>query len=405
VTLFDLFPGVGHAEVFARAAESHDPGLIVELLPFLTSPYAREAALAVESIIQHCAPEGAVDLDDVCRTSSWGLAAPVWDAALRTTEGSTPEYPGAVAVATCHASGFLRERALRILSWVDGGFELPFLLIRLNDWVPPVRFAPHWVRCLGLVERVSRGGRATHTWLTSAVDALLRRPGCREAVLLGLEGGTVAARRACMRIAADFEDAVPHLRRALRDPDPAVNHMAAVVLCKVLDGDALREVLAELRRGGPRVRTLGLDTGCDRLPGEARGLLQEALMDPAASVRELARFRWGKLGFGGPGFRGFYREMLAVTTGDRFATALRGLAETGIMEDVPLFLNHVGHRSARVREAAILGLGRCDGQNHTAVLAGAVEDTNLSVSKVARRFARLYLGRQAVPKRRRTQWT
>src|SRR3954447_18043505 len=35
-----------------------------------------------------------------------------------------------------HADGYLREVALRSLNAIHDGSEIPFLLLRLNDWVP-----------------------------------------------------------------------------------------------------------------------------------------------------------------------------------------------------------------------------------------------------------------------------
>ena len=80
-------------------------------------------------------------------------------------------------------------------------------------------------------------------------------------------------------------------------------------------------------------------------------------------------------------------------------TALRGLAETGTVEDVPIFIAYGS--DPRAREAAILGLGRCDGQKQVERLVTALADSNQRVVKAARRYARLYLGRGAVPKAQR----
>jgi HEAT repeat protein len=189
------------------------------------------------------------------------------------------------------------------------------------------------------------------------------------------------------------------LRWALRDPDPIASGAAADVLCRSLDGDALREVLAVMQRGNPRARCLALETLCARFPGDAELPLRAALLDPATAVRDLARFRWVKLGLLALDFAEFYREQLAVQKGERFATALRGLAETGTTKDIRVFVQHLSHARAKVREASVLGLGRCDGQNQVELLVKALGDSNLAVTKAARRYAKLYLGRGAVPRR------
>jgi HEAT repeat protein len=200
-------------------------------------------------------------------------------------------------------------------------------------------------------------------------------------------------------IAAALPDGASLLRRALRDPDPIASGTAGEVLCRSLDGDALRKVLAVMQRGTTRTRCLALETLAARFPRDAEPALRAALLDPATAVRELARFRWGKLDLPPLAFATFYREQLAVQRGERFATALRGLAETGTANDVPVFVQHLDHPRARVREAAVLGLGRCDGQNQVERLVKALEDSNHRVTKAAHRYAKLYLGRGAVPRR------
>jgi HEAT repeat protein len=130
-----------------------------------------------------------------------------------------------------------------------------------------------------------------------------------------------------------------------------------------------------------------------------KALVEQAAPEEAASVRELARFMWQKRGLPTFDFAAFYRAELDVQVGDAFVTSLRGLAEMGTSKDVPTFLEYVHHPRAHVREAAILGLGRCDGQNQTELLVRALGDSNLRVAKAAQRYAKLYLGRRAVPKR------
>jgi hypothetical protein len=328
------------------------------------------------------------------------------------------EQPATAAVATCHHSGFVRERAVRALSdHCHDGSELPFLLLRLNDWVPQVRFvaasgvkgrltpsyARHWVRSLGLLDRIQGGRRGDQQWLRVPVEVLLQRDEHRGAIEEGLRTGTLGVRRACVRIAAGTESFGGLLRLALEDADPVTSSRAADELCKVLMGEPLREVLVIMQRGNAKTRALALETACQRFPDQARAAVRAGLLDRATSVRELARFRWQKMRLGDLDFATFYREELALERGEAFVAALRGLAETGTVNDAPTFLKYLGDRRARVREAAVVGLGRCDGQNQSDRLVAALSDPNLGVAKAALRYARLYLGRGVKIPRRSTR--
>ena len=188
--LFDVFrrrdPGLDPAVLqrIADAAARADLRATVELLPFLpppTSPYGEVAARAVESIVRAASPEDVAAFDAWYRERTCsGSPRPSWEnMGMGPLEIWARLHPTTVALATCHRSGFVREKAVEALAECRDGMELPFLLVRLNDWVPRVRFvagktvrarlspdyAAHWVRCHGVLGRVQRGRRSAHDWL------------------------------------------------------------------------------------------------------------------------------------------------------------------------------------------------------------------------------------------------
>jgi len=399
-------------------ASKRDLRVIVELLPFLpppTSPYGDAAALAVKANVEAASPEEVASFDQWYRDRTCsGPPRPSWeDMGVGRIEVWARQHFATVAIATCHRSGFVRQKAVEALAGCPDGIELPFLLVRLNDWVPEVRAAAEealrarlhveharsWVRCLGLLARLRLGGRGQLAAFTASVEALLARAEARPFLEAGLRSGSVGVRRACLRIVAGSPDSADLLRVALRDPDPVTSWNAARVLCKALERDSLREVLTVMQRGNARARCLALETLCERFQGEAEPHLRAGLLDPAAIARELARFKRQKTGLTGLEFATFYREQLDVQRGALFVTALRGLAETGTAGDAPVLAKFVAEPRAAVREAAVLGLGRCDGEKQVERLVAALGDPNLRVVKAAHRYAKLYLGRGAVPKR------
>jgi HEAT repeat protein len=70
-----------------------------------------------------------------------------------------------------------------------------------------------------------------------------------------------------------------------------------------------------------------------------------------------------------------------------------------------VFLEFLHDPNARMRAAAIVGVGRCDGSNHLDNLAAALEDSSSLVRRAALQYARLYLGRGAVHRIRRSSST
>src|SRR6185437_7720312 len=210
-----------------------DLALLVPLLPPARTPLAADAARAVDAILRRAT------LEDIAWLARHRPAMSQW--ALRPADlGSPPdEAPGThaslIALASFHPSGYVRERAVRLLAWRRDGSELPYLLLRVNDWVVPVRvaagsalhariepsYAEHFARCLPLVDDLRGARRAEHRPLTDAVEAFLCTDVAAPAVEEVLRTGTRAQRRACARIMAPR--ATPALLlHAATERDPVV---------------------------------------------------------------------------------------------------------------------------------------------------------------------------------------
>lgn len=108
----------------------------------------------------------------------------------------------------------VRQEAIAWLTSIGTGEELPYLLVRANDWVEPVRraaagairkrlhlsCAPALVEVLLLIFRLESTGRAAHTDLTGAVKALLSDSAAEPAVREGLRSPHREVRRLCRQL-------------------------------------------------------------------------------------------------------------------------------------------------------------------------------------------------------------
>lgn len=272
-----------------------------------------------------------------------------------------------LAVATLHRSGWVRQAALQELANAPRAECLPFVLARLNDWVPAVRdaalrairpylaaaYADRWIAMLDLVEALRRARRADHQSLLAAVDELLRSRDLEPQLLAALRSLDPAVRRGCARMLLR-RPSVGVLQRMSESRDPAVRLMALratladahpddVVLERALGDTALpvrrRAVVEMLRRG--RV---------------GAGRIADTLMfDRSLSIRDLAR-EWLRKHRAELDLAAVYRRAIAEATGRRQRIALLGLGETGGHDDVRVLLPYLDHASAPVRRYAILAL-------------------------------------------------
>ena len=122
----------------ALICQTRDPAAIPDIVPLLLSELTRVLG-----------PAELPWLDQVMREhspyrwsypSAWAELKP---GQLKCLKRFGTESVLALGMASLHFSGNVRDEALRKLSDVQDGTELPFLLMRLNDWVQEVRHTAH----------------------------------------------------------------------------------------------------------------------------------------------------------------------------------------------------------------------------------------------------------------------
>jgi len=201
-----------------------------------------EARSAIRRLFERLPLEQLPALDEALRTGwahveDWYGLKP----SVEKVKGRDPDDFILLALMSSHRSGYVRAEVIHCLGKDSSEMAIPFLLVRLVDWVEPVRRAADlelidklqpqygsiFVQCLGLLERLSEQTRfrpAYREW----VRELLKRPACAEQVTAGLESIQRAVRRACHPIAASNPalNVKSVLDRALVESDVAIRRWA-----------------------------------------------------------------------------------------------------------------------------------------------------------------------------------
>ena len=339
--------------------------------------------------------------DAVRRSYRWyGATRPAWLTmrpsdvkALRRGEAIPTAILGVISF---HGNGFIREAALRVLDHVEGGAELRYLLVRLNDWVPEVReaalravrrrltaeYASAFAFHIGLIVRLLAWGRANHFETLGSIVELLRGPAGWPRLPSILDSANAMSRRFLYRLLMDAESEAGRalIRRALRDSEPLTRLEAMRRLQGAKPGN-LEVLRAALRDKFSPVRLLAARELANADCGESEDTFIELLMDPAASVRALARQRLGTR----IDFARIYQQHLADPMPQRVAAALRGIAEIGDLGSVARVVALVGAADARVAAAALRALAMLDGDNRIADLLDALRSPRLSLVREAAR--------------------
>jgi HEAT repeat protein len=302
-----------------------------------------------------------------------------------------------VGLASSHLSGYVREAAVVELASQNTGRELPFLLIRLNDWVSQVRavaekavrarmepaYAVHFLANISLVLRLRGCGRVDKKFVQDICD-LLRRAECRDVLLAGIKSKDKTVRRNSFQLAAEAEPSsrIAIIHAALADPDAVTRSWAVRHFLPDVSPDELPGVVEQMFKDSfMPVRRDALWFAATKRPDIAKQPLRDALLDNHISMRETARQFLDLAEV--KSVRELYAD--AVKNGNerqRFA-AICGLGETGAATDVPLVLQFLASPLIRIRRAAVYAMGRLDFEGQLERLVTLLSDAKPGVSREA----------------------
>lgn len=392
---------------FEEIGASGDVQIIPELLGFVLSPLVevqKAAAAAIGRLLNVAEAADYVQLDELAR-HAWASASPphsAWRDLRPAGVTRLRELPAGgllVGLASFHNSGYVREAAIQELSSITDGSEIPFLLVRLNDWVETVRaraldavfkravpnYAGHFLENLRLVDRLRACRRESHARVVQAIEALLMQPEAVPQLRERIASNDRWFRRYCFRLARESgtDESFRLLKDSLADPDPIVRLWAARGLLPRASDDALTPLLRTLRHDPfMPVRCEAVNAIATRCPGVAVEELRDALFDPHASVRAAARYHLERRGVAD--FRCVYRGALASGNAGTARVAVAGLGETGKPEDAECLRPFLVATSVGLRKAALRSVAALAGDRFLGELVAALKDDSRGVSATAR---------------------
>ncbi|HEY3853560.1 MAG TPA: hypothetical protein VGO67_04110 [Verrucomicrobiae bacterium] len=312
-----------------------------------------------------------------------------------------PNPTSVIGITSFHGSGYIREAAVKELANNFDGSEMPFLLIRLNDWVSEVRemaetailqrirseYARHFLRNLHLVFRLRSCGRSHDAKIVSGVIALLQEPGLAPILREGTLSTDGWLRRESFKIAlaVKSEHRIALLKEVLSDADPTMRLWAARhVLPQLNDVDLLPVVTGLTQDRSMPIRCEALSVFVQRFPSESPGKLNIALLDASSSVRATARF-WIKTQNPQFNFAEVYRKSLTDCTSKQVRAAILGLGETGTVTDAEAVLPFIEGPAVGIQKAAIHALAALDGDRNVPHFLTALTNEHPGISNEASR--------------------
>jgi HEAT repeat protein len=392
-------------EIIREIGDSGEPAVIPDLLPILIIGDKKSilaSAKAIHHLLQELSPADFVRFDEFVRQSysDWRVRREPWYRMKPEDVGHLASMAemsvSLLGIASCHTNGYVRAAAVRELGKTETGAELPFLLIRANDWVPEIRSAarglllnriragyiPRLTTWLPLALRLGYASRDNHSAILEAVRGLFASPEAHEAVLAGFASQDQFVRRFCFQLALNSNEAVllTVLRRAFASRDPQVRKQAVHRLRAILTIDGSKELLNQARNDGAMaVRREALHIFTEKYAVEADQQFQSALLDTNITMREEAQLYFQKKGTFD--LRRFYSCSLATLKSRQLCAAIAGVGETGLAKDSQLVEPYLPNGSSRVRAAALHAIAKL---NPDAYLDEFIRALGNASAKVAR---------------------
>ena len=395
------------AAILTAIGDSNERTVLVDVLPFVLAKrpeVAEAAAMSVHKLVLGSTAKELAWLDCALRQRSpysgdhsyeWHKVSPGQLVLLERFGDASVSLLG---MASFHQSGYVREGAIKRLDLITTGAELPFLILRLNDWVSNVRdatygaissrlrpeYARHFIANLALVSRLEEAGRADHKALIQQINELLQGAECRTALLKSLKSEDRFIRRASFRLAlkATKSDLLGIAQEALTDQDTVIRLWAAQRVASAFDGPTLEAFLELMKRDRfMPVRREALRIDVKRNSPRLSAELRSALLDRHASIREEARYHLRKID--SMDVAAFYREALTAAEGPMLYSGISGLGETGSAADDHLIVSYSSHQVGKIRRAAIKALAKLHGGAHIDVFMEALKDETPHVSSQA----------------------
>lgn len=311
-----------------------------------------------------------------------------------------PEY--LLCLLSMNANGYYREYAIRELQYYDMEIVLPYIMLRTNDWVEPVKnlaesIVVNYIKKITdlkvlisnveLLESMKEWKRSDLSKVIVAAETKLIEQGNYDQLLSHFESTNNYKIR---RILFDYivinqEDFESNLIRGLKSKDPVIHRKVIALINKYfneIDLSVIHPHLEKCKSAFARVANVELIT---RLydSEKATQSIMASLSDKSTSVREYVRFKLKNFGF--DDFSEYYKSEIMKAENVAIGTVL-GIGETGKKSDCDLIEPYLTHSNPRIRKAALSSSSNLDIERSYELLIDSLLSSNQTDSKHAKKL-------------------
>lgn len=303
-----------------------------------------------------------------------------------------------LGLSSFHPNGYFREKAIKALSNIKTGCVVPYLLIRINDWVSQVRntsqkqlqkyltpeYAMNFVNNLPLVLRLGECSRDEHIDIIEAVTSIISSTEGSQKLIIGLQSTDSKVRLACYKIILQTKviDNRSIINYLIKDTNPYNRLFVLRKIQQEITQDELADIFQLLLHDKfAQIRILAIEMLYAYMPEKAVEILEKSLFDNNQSVRDLSRYLLSKKKE--YDFAAIYRD--SIQKSDKLYASICGLGETGNTNDSKIISKFLYSDVIKIVKASINALAHLGIQEYKEKIILILNDERPGISKAARR--------------------
>ncbi|MDQ7096670.1 hypothetical protein REC12_24040 [Desulfosporosinus sp. PR] len=302
-----------------------------------------------------------------------------------------------LGIASLNSNGYVREKALKLMSGVKSPSAVPYILLRLNDWVVSVRnlaehilknmLIPENIDCFidhfNLINKLQDAVRVDLKSIKTEIEGFLKDDSVQDMVKNKLKDPQVKIRLFCYQLLRGrIVNDETIITSALHDKSFEVR-MWLVEAIKTLEPQDRYAIIEKLLRDkSAKVKTAVLREHEDVVCLHFRRILEMFLVDDYASVREGARFIVKKHSMI-TDIPEFYRLQIIKNP---LPGAIAGLGEIGGQRDYDIVCEFKTHEDSKMRLASMVAMWQLSKADTVGFILDALNSDIPKIKKTAKRL-------------------
>lgn len=299
----------------------------------------------------------------------------------------TPECLTCLKILSCHPNGYIRHKAIMSLNKINLSNSIPFIIIRLNDWVDHIRVdclkiirnliddeaVCHLTNYLPLLQQLKGKGRYDYIQLVTQIETALANK-CSEALFSIINSDDIINSRYAFTIIANSSSHQEELLRFTRSHKDIVIKLRALEIAeKYYHSEQLFIYLKELTNDKlMQIRRNTLYAIIKYYPRESKYILENALFDSSRSIRNLSQYYLKQQGIFDFSF--YYKN--ALKSNKTIKSAILGLSESGCKDDFECIRPFIKKEGINVTTEIIIAAFKLQPEDWKTLVASLLSESN-----------------------------